>query len=316
MIWVLGRGGLLGGAVAREVGKSHDVWAPSKPIIWTDIDAFRSTMGAAIDEFSGGLTGCGGSWAIYWCAGVGTIGANDVEINGEFERAEYFLRELGSRLAGAVTDGTLFYSSSAGGIYGASTVAPVSEDSEVAVNSSYGSMKLSVENLFANWASAMSCRVAIGRISNLYGCGQNFQKQQGLVSAACLSLLKQRPLEIFVPLDTIRNYLYVEDAARVIVGYTEKVSGMPIATAELKIVCSPHNLSIAALLYEIRQVYGRRPPIGLGSRPISSLHNRNLSMNSVRHIEIEPQQYTLPAVGIAEIRRSLLVEMMSGSLAS
>jgi hypothetical protein len=91
---------------------------------------------------------------------------------------------------------------------------------------------------------------------------------------------------------------------------------LPMGTVEHKVVCSPHNLSIAALLYEIRQVYGRRPPIGLGSRPISSLHNRNLSMNSVRHLEIEPQQFTLPVVGIAEIRRSLLVELMSGSLAS
>ena len=316
MIWVIGRGGLLGGAVARELGTFRDVWAPSKPISWTDIDAYQTTMDAAIDEFSSRLVGCGGPWTIYWCAGVGTIGASDDEINGEFERAEYFLQELGSQLAGVVSDGTLFYSSSAGGIYGASTEAPISEDSEVAINTAYGSMKLRVENLFAQWASAMNCRVAIGRISNLYGCGQNVQKQQGLVSAACLALLKQRPLEIFVPLDTIRNYLYVEDAARVIVGFTEKVSGLPMATAEQKIVCSPHNLSIAALLYEIRQVYGRRPPIGLGSRPISSLHNRNLSMNSVRHLEIEPQQFTLPAVGIAEIRRSLLVELMSGSLAS
>lgn len=316
MIWVLGRGGLLGGAVAREVGKLREVWSPSRPIRWTEIDSYQSTMDSAIDEFSSRLAGCGGSWTIYWCAGVGTIGASDGEINGEFERVEYFLGVLASRLAGAASDGTLFYSSSAGGIYGASTEAPISEDSQVAINTAYGSMKLRVEDLFAKWASAMSSRVAIGRISNLYGRGQNVQKQQGLVSAACLSLLKKRPLEVFVPLDTIRNYLYVEDAARVIVGFTEKVSGLPMATAELKIVCSPHNLSIAALLYEIRRVYGHRPPIGLGSRPISSLHNRNLSMNSVRHLEIEPQQFTLPAVGIAEIRRSLLVELMSGSLAS
>ena len=148
MIWVLGRGGLLGGAVSREVGKFHDVWAPSKPISWVDIDSFRSTMDAAIDEFSSRLVGSGGKWKIYWCAGVGTIGASDDEINGEFERAEYFLGELGSRLVGGVSDGALFYSSSAGGIYGASTKAPISEDSEVAINSAYGSMKFRVENLF------------------------------------------------------------------------------------------------------------------------------------------------------------------------
>ena len=157
-------------------------------------------------------------------------------------------------------------------------------------------------------------RLGESRIS--YGSGQNVQKQQGLVSAACLSLLKKRPLEIFVPLDTIRNYLYVEDAARVIVGFTEKVSRMPMATAEQKIVCSPTICQLPHYSMKSARSMGTEPPIGLGSRPISSLHNRNLSMNSVRHLEIEPQQFTLPAVGIAKVRRSLLVELMSGSLAS
>lgn len=316
MIWVIGRGGLLGQAVTRELERAHGVWAPSAPIIWTTSETFQSSIEVAVEEFSCQLRENGGHWTIYWCAGIGTIGATESEIDGEYDRAAAFINCLRSELGMFAEDGTVFYSSSAGGIYGASDDSPISEDSDVAINSSYGSMKLRVELLFAKWATDMKGRVAIGRISNLYGQGQNTRKRQGLVSATCLALLRQQPLEIFVSLNTVRNYVYVDDAARIIVDFAEKVMGMASAAVEYKIVCSPYNLSIAAVLYEIRRVYGRMPFIGFGHRPSSSLHKMDLSLTSVFHTEIEPEQFTPMSIGIAETRRWLLLELMSGSLVS
>ena len=54
----------------------------------------------------------------------------------------------------------------------------------------------------------------IGRFSNLYGPGQNLGKLQGLISRLALSAVTRQPINIFVPLDTIRDYVYVDDAAQ------------------------------------------------------------------------------------------------------
>jgi len=47
----------------------------------------------------------------------------------------------------------------------------------------------------------------VGRMSNLYGPGQNLKKVQGLISQMCLRVLTRQPLVLYVPLDTIRDYL-------------------------------------------------------------------------------------------------------------
>ena len=304
----------MGQAVARELELWSNEWVPSAPIIWTTPEEFRSSITTAIDEFYVNL--CNGElWTIYWCAGLGTVAAGPIIIDGEYERAKIFIECLKRRMGEAAPNGTIFYSSSAGGIYGASEDTLISEESNVAVSSSYGAMKFHVENLFRQWASDAHGRVAIGRISNLFGQGQNIQKQQGLISAACLALLKQQPLGIFVSLDTTRNYLYVADAAKIITHFTMKVMRMPVGSQELKIVCSPYNLSIAAVLYEIRKVFGRKPAVGFGNRLEMPTYTRNLSLMSIRHVELDPLQFTPMSIAIAETRRELLRELMDGLLA-
>lgn len=312
--WVLGKGGLLGRAVSSRVGEYMTTWAPTEPISWIDEGRYQSTIDSAIGEFEQVVRNNHGNWTLFWCAGVGTIGATEVEIDGELSRLSYLLDELGRRIESLIHHGTFFYSSSAGALYGGSQEHLITEESEVSVNSAYGSMKLRAEKLLEAWASETGCRVALGRISNIYGPGQNIRKQQGLVSAACVSVLKQQPLDVFVPLDTTRNYIYVSDAAAIAVSFAEKVSTLTRSSVERKIICSPQNLSVAALLLGIRQVYGRRPPVALTSKLSSGLYNRNLSMASIRHCDVEPRQFVSPVLGIAEVRRSLLLDLMDGVL--
>lgn len=312
--WVLGRGGLLGRAVNLRAEESMTTWAPTEPISWIDEGRYQTTIDSAIGEFERMVRNSRGNWNLFWCAGVGTIGATEVEIEGELSRLSYLLDALRQRIGSQISHGTFFYSSSAGALYGGSQEHLVTEESEVSVNSPYGSMKLGAEKLLETWAGETGCRVALGRISNIYGPGQNIRKRQGLVSAACVSLLKQQPLDLFVPLDTTRNYIYVSDAAAIAVSFAEKVSTLTRSSVERKIICSPQNLSVAALMLSIRQVYGRRPPIALSSKLVSGLYNQNLSMASLRHRDVEPQQFVSPVVGIAEVRRSLLLDLMDGAL--
>ena len=62
----------------------------------------------------------------------------------------------------------------------------------------------------------------VGRISNLYGPGQNLAKPQGLVSQLCRAQLTRQPLSVYVSLDTMRDYLYVDDAAAMVVAATRR----------------------------------------------------------------------------------------------
>ena len=66
--------------------------------------------------------------------------------------------------------------------------------------------------------------MVIGRIANLYGPGQDPTKAQGLVSQLCRAHLERRPTSIYVSLDTARDYLFVDDAARLVLGATERAA--------------------------------------------------------------------------------------------
>lgn len=312
--WVLGRGGLLGNAVVSKLEEDSTIWEPSRSIIWTDYLTFQESILNSISEFARDIQMADDRWIIYWCAGIATLGT-EPDLNNEFSQIEFLLECLDSRLGEALSRGTLVYSSSAGGIYGGSSEELITENSAIAINSNYGDLKFRVENSIEIWSKNTGCRVAICRIANIYGPNQNFLKRQGFITAACLNLLLQRPLEIFVPLDTKRNYINARDAAHVIVGLANKVSQLPVSTVELKLVCSPHNLSLASLLRELRQVFGRMPPISLGQRSTTSLYVKNLSMNSWRHQEVEPEQFILPAIGIAEVRHHLLSRHIAMGLA-
>lgn len=312
--WVLGRGGLLGSAVAARLDDFEDVWVPTRAVEWAENADFRSSLEEAIVEFSRKVNANGDPWTIYWCAGVGTFGLRDRERNSEIEQVDFLVQRLGAHLGSNVSRGTIFYSSSAGGIYGGSLDGLVSEKSHISVNSEYGVSKHRIEQLLNSWSKSSGCRVAIGRITNLYGPGQDMSKKQGIISVACRSLVQQKTLDIFVPLDTTRNYIHARDASFTIVNFTRLVSRLPSGANEFKIICSPFNLSIAALLLEIRRVHGKRVPVSLAQRSTSGLYVHNLSMVSIRFPECEPAQFTLPAVGVAEVRRKLLLDAMAGSL--
>ena len=57
----------------------------------------------------------------------------------------------------------------------------------------------------------------MGRIANLYGPGQGLEKPQGLISQIIRSHLIRTPISIYVPLDTMRDYLFAPDCGELVV---------------------------------------------------------------------------------------------------
>jgi uncharacterized SAM-binding protein YcdF (DUF218 family) len=71
----------------------------------------------------------------------------------------------------------------------------------------YGEVKLGMEEALRAAAAEIGAAALVGRISNLYGPGQDLSKPQGLISRVCIAHLTRAPLPVMVSLDTMRDYL-------------------------------------------------------------------------------------------------------------
>lgn len=108
------------------------------------------------------------------------------------------------------------YFSSGGTIYGnRSTMLPFVETDEMAPISYYGWSKQMMENsiLFKNRTEKL--KYLIVRPSNPYGHGQNLHGKQGLVAVAIGKILEDKPVEVWGDGSAIRDYIYIDDLAKV-----------------------------------------------------------------------------------------------------
>ena len=265
---MVGATGLLGSSVCRRLrAQGREVRTAVVP--WTDragaVDALARAAEALPDR----------GWEVYWCAGAGVVGTSQEQLDDEVAVLEQFLRRW------EPSDGTcgLFMASSAGGVYAGSAVAPFTELSAPVPISPYGHAKLRAEDVAREFSERTGVALLVGRISNLYGPGQDISKQQGLISQLCRAQLTRQPLSIYVSLDTMRDYLFVEDAASMI------VAGMHAVTerggSHLKVLASEQSTTIGAILGDLHRITRRRPPVVLGSSPNARFQVRDLRMRSV-----------------------------------
>jgi UDP-glucose 4-epimerase len=121
-----------------------------------------------------------------------------------------------------------------------------------------------------------------------------------LISHLCLSIVRNKPLPVYVPLDTLRDYIYVEDAAAMVADFLEVASlRAPGSPALSKIVATGQAVSIAEVLGELRLIARRKPPLFLASSPLSRAQTRDLRFRSSFLPEINRRPLTPLPVGIA-----------------
>jgi UDP-glucose 4-epimerase len=205
--------------------------------------------------------------------------------------------------------GTVVFSSSAGAVYGGGDGGPYSELSPVNPFGPYGEHKVKCEEIIRRFRGTSPCRVAICRISNLYGPNQDLSKGQGLISALTVAMLKHKPAPIYVPLETVRNFIYADDAARIMVEFSKVICMRESGAFILKNVCAPHDLSIAMIVHEFTRVFGRRPPIVGRSPKAHAFSPRSLGVRSVVEQQIDEVPSTKLAIGIGAIRRRVLLKL-------
>jgi UDP-glucose 4-epimerase len=281
----------------------------SAPFPWNDAARLRNQIDATVSSYQDQAARYG-KGAVYWCAGSGVVGASAATLAAETESFEYFL----SRLRGSVV-GRFFLASSAGGIWAGSSDRPITEDSPPRPISLYGVAQLDKEGALARWAARSGASTLVGRLSNLYGPGQDRTKPQGLVSHLTRSLLKGQPAHVFVPLDTIRDYLYAADAADTVVRAMERLGGGPdVAPSHiLKIVASEQATTVGELIGTFRRTAKRPLKVVTGLQEVARQQPSCLQFRSAVWRDVVPAAPVGLLEGIDRVFRHELALYQAGA---
>jgi UDP-glucose 4-epimerase len=308
---------LLGSSVSRAL--AGDSWRLPRPLAWRS-PAFAADVAAAVAGFAATVAAqpAERGWAVLWCAGAGVVGTDAAALGAESAALGAFLERVAAEPALRGRQGTVLLASSAGGVYGAADACPIFDDTTPVPISDYGRAKLAQEELLGRWALAQP-RVAtlVARITNLYGPGQRLDKPQGLISKMAHSLILGTPLHIYVSLDSIRDYLFAEDAGRRLVTGVRRLAreagaGAPSAQVT-KVYGSEREISIAGLIGAFRRMSRRRLRVVSGVHRLRSLQPERLQFRS-RIWNDEERLGTDLLEGISRVYRHLLEQFTRGRL--
>jgi UDP-glucose 4-epimerase len=320
LTWVIGRGGLLGQGLERVMREKADpdgscsmLWSPTGPIAWSVPSGGAIELRQQAELF---LRAAGDRpWSVAWCAGAGVMGTSPQTLRLELAA----LGETLAALSGAPTgsDGAFFFASSAGGVYAGVHAPPYDELSPVRPLAPYGQAKLDGEAMVRAWSHRTGMPSLVGRISNLYGPGQNLGKAQGLISQICRTHLTGQPLSIYVSLDTLRDYLFAPDCAGLIVDAMTRLRSEQSVThprVVTKILASQRAITVGAVLGEMRRLFRSSPRIVLGTSAVSVVQAKDLSVRSRFWPELDRRTLTPFPVGIARTAADLLRQLQVGEL--
>ena len=204
--WVLGASGLLGSAVVRDLAGRGRPRASRTPVPWADP---RTPRPALLDE-ARGAAGPGGGSLVRRRRGrrhrPGRAGRRGARCSS------------GSWRSGRRAGGTVFFASSAGGVYAGSAGAAASTSTtDAGPAGAVRPRQAARRGAVTEHARRTGVGLLIGRIANLYGPGQDVGQAAGTDLARCAA--RRRPpadVGVYVSLDTLRDYLFVDDAAAMV----------------------------------------------------------------------------------------------------
>jgi UDP-glucose 4-epimerase len=312
-IWILGQGGLLGQQLARSlttVWPEAKAFAPSVRFAWKQPERFREQFADCVREWVSLNAREDRSPVLIWSAGAGVVGSSAIDLATERIIWQTALLELSREDCRELR---LFLASSAGGVYAGSDSPPFSESTPPLPLSDYGRNKLLMEGDLRDWLDANPGATGlIGRIANLYGPGQNLTKPQGLISHLATCLIHHEPIHIYVPLDTIRDYLFTEDAARVILQSMQCLAESPVRCV-VKIIAAERPTTIGQLLSMLTQLTRQHPRIIAAPHSLRALQPRSLQFRSEQWPHLLDPRTDL-RLGLERVYRHLLQRYQRGEL--
>jgi UDP-glucose 4-epimerase len=325
LAWVVGSRGLLGssvrGALAARPAEGT-LFTDDLSIPAADDPSLTLALRSRAARFLAASVALGHEgWAVLWCAGTAVVASGAREVAADRGAFEQFLLALEAALEAspeaAMLPGHILLASSAGGVWAGHTGQPITESTPVRPLSDYGFGHLAREEALAAFAARRTgVRAAVVRLSNLYGPEQRLDKPQGLVSQIARSSIHRRPVRIYVPLDTVRDYLFAEDAGRGMADVLERLARSPEAGSKplLKILASEEETSIGGLLAIFHRVTRRKVAVVAGLRPVSRLQPWRLRFRSEVWTSAGRSRRTPLPEGVARIHRHQLAQFVRGAL--
>lgn len=295
-VWIVGRG-LLGSAVAERIRTDNPdaVLFEVPRFSWNDTQKISAEFSSSVAAF-GELAKTCGRYRIFWTAGRGIMSSTDEDMQKETDTLQKFLNILNADATINTVTGTLSFSSSAGGVYAGSTEDTITEASAVAPNTAYGRGKMNQEALVKTAANSRR-GVLIARISNLYGPGQSRMKKQGLLTHIARCMLVRQPIHIFVPFDTMRDYLHASDCAVDFINASALIQPGQTIT---KIIASEEPTTIAAIVGLFRKITRQTPLLVTGTTALAAAYPHRMRFASKVLKEARGAQRMGLLEGIAE----------------
>lgn len=255
--WVVGAGGLLGRALVQELqSQGTRIHLPRERFVWTDENRLAHQFAASADEFAREAAAAG-RWELYWAAGTSGMGSSEAVLAAETRVLTCFLEALCALPGLAQLPRAFLLASSAGSIYAGSTEAIITEATEPAPTTPYARGKLAQERLVReSFLARAGCPILLARLSTLYGPGQAHGKPQGLIAHIARSVLRHRAVQIYVPLDTVRDYIDAGDAARIMIASLRSLP--PGSPPTIKIVASQCPTTVSEILGVFRRTCRQR----------------------------------------------------------
>ena len=263
--WVIGSGGLFGSALTRA---SEDPFAgPNIP--WSDPEASLMALRSSLDDFAATTKG---DWSIIWAAGNATTSSGQREADRELDVFKSFAGLLKHQRP--LGRGVFAFISSAGGVYAGSPRPPFTSNTPPLPLGAYGKLKLEQERVARGLAQDLP--VVSLRLSNLYGPGQNLNKLQGVISRLALAAITRQPITMFVPLDTLRDYIFTDDAAdRALHWVSVSLGSQHSAT---RIVASGQAATLGHVIAVMNDITRVRVPIAVGIHESAQAQARDLRL--------------------------------------
>lgn len=228
-IWITGARGFIGRHVARAYGRAghtvaglgHGAWPEAEHRQWGVAEWRNGEVSHAnLDALAAAL---GAPEVVVHLAGGSAVGASIAQPAEDFRRSVLAAGELAEWLRLRAPQARLAMASSAA-VYGAGHGGPIAEGAVCAPYSPYGFHKRMAELLLESYARNFGLRVAVVRLFSVYGPG--LRKQ--LLWDACGRLAAGAPaLELGGTGDELRDWLHVEDAARLLQLAAEQADSAP-----------------------------------------------------------------------------------------
>jgi UDP-glucose 4-epimerase len=237
------------------------------------------------------------------------MGSAPAQLESETEALNTLLREVAQDDHLRAAPGSIAFASSAGALYAGCTDDTVTEVSEVVPTTHYSIEKLKQEALLRNFHLAGTTRVLIARISTLFGPKARGRANKGLIANLARSMLNHEPVRIFVPLDTMRDYIYADDAANAMIN---TLRSMPATSPfRIKILASQRVTTVAEIIALIGRVAHRHPRIITGATALTSKYAARITFRSCEGEDTAELYRTALHVGIARVLESERLSFVS-----